>query len=71
MIEGGVVSFIRTDHIGRPVYATNAAGIKVWTASYTPFGGVRITGTPLRAPSAPLAPTPALPYPSSHDPLPH
>jgi RHS repeat-associated protein len=47
VIEGGVVSFVRTDHIGRPVFATNAAGTKVWTASYLPFGGVRTTtGTP-------------------------
>ncbi len=27
-------------HIGRPVFATNAAGAKVWSAVYTPFGGV-------------------------------
>ena len=47
MIEGGVVNFIRADHIGRPVFATNAAGVKTWTASYLPFGGVRTTtGTP-------------------------
>jgi hypothetical protein len=31
VIEGGVVSFVRADHIGRPVYATNASGVKVWT----------------------------------------
>jgi RHS repeat-associated protein len=50
VIEGGVVSFVRSDHIGRPVFATNAAGTKVWTASYLPFGGVRTTtGTPLTA----------------------
>jgi RHS repeat-associated protein len=40
VIEGGVISFVRADHIGRPVFATNAAGVKVWTATYTPFGGV-------------------------------
>jgi len=40
VIEGGVVYFIRADHIGRPVFATNAAGVKVWTATYHPFGGV-------------------------------
>lgn len=46
VIEGGVVSFVRADHIGRPVYATNASGVKVWTASYNPFGGVTTsTGT--------------------------
>jgi RHS repeat-associated protein len=27
-------------HISRPVFATNASGVKVWTATYTPFGGV-------------------------------
>lgn len=30
----------RTDHIGRPVFATNSAGVKVWEATYLPFGGV-------------------------------
>lgn len=40
VIEGGVISFVRADHIGRPVFATNASGVKVWTATYTPFGGV-------------------------------
>ncbi len=37
---GRVVYFIRADHIGRPVFATNSAGVKVWTATYNPFGGV-------------------------------
>jgi RHS repeat-associated protein len=50
MFEGGVTSFVRTDHIGRPVFATNTTGVKTWTASYTPFGGVRtMTGTPISA----------------------
>jgi RHS repeat-associated protein len=50
VIEGGVTSFVRTDHIGRPVFATNTAGVKVWTATYDPFGGVRTTvGTPINA----------------------
>ena len=40
VIEGGVISFVRADHIGRPVFATNASGAKVWSATYTPFGGV-------------------------------
>jgi RHS repeat-associated protein len=40
VIEGGVISFVRADHIGRPVFATNASGVKVWTATYQPFGGV-------------------------------
>jgi RHS repeat-associated protein len=46
VIEGGVISFVRADHIGRPVFATNASGAKVWTATYLPFGGVHVsTGT--------------------------
>ena len=47
VVEGGVVSFVRSDHIGRPVFATDSTGVKVWTAAYLPFGGVRVTtGTP-------------------------
>jgi RHS repeat-associated protein len=47
VIEGGVISFVRADHIGRPVFATNATGVKTWTATYTPFGGVHTsTGAP-------------------------
>jgi RHS repeat-associated protein len=39
--------FVRADHIGRPVFATNATGVKVWTATYNPFGGVYVsTGSP-------------------------
>jgi RHS repeat-associated protein len=30
-------------HIGRPVFATNATGVKTWTATYQPFGGVHTT----------------------------
>ena len=42
-----MISFVRSDHIGRPMFATNASGVKVWTAAYLPFGGVRVTtGTP-------------------------
>jgi hypothetical protein len=38
---------MRLGHIGRPMFATKTSGVKVWTASYTPFGGVRTTtGTP-------------------------
>lgn len=40
MVEGGAISFVRTDHIGRPVFATNSTGVKVWTATYTPYGEV-------------------------------
>ena len=48
VVEGGVLHFVRTDHIGRPVFATDSAGTKVWEASYLPFGGVHVTtGTPI------------------------
>ena len=43
VIEGGVISYVRTDHIGRPVFATNSTGAVVWTNTYLPFGGVRTT----------------------------
>ena len=46
VVEGGVVYYVRTDHIGRPVFATDGFGTKVWEASYLPFGGVHSsTGT--------------------------
>jgi len=41
--EGGVLYFVRTDHIGRPAFATNAAGTMVWSASYLPFGGIAVS----------------------------
>ncbi len=48
VVEGGQVFFVRTDHIGRPVFATDSSGSKVWEASYLPFGGVRVsTGNPI------------------------
>ncbi len=41
--------FIRTDHIGRPVFATDSTGAKVWEAMYLPFGGVHTTtNTPVK-----------------------
>ncbi len=40
VVEGGQIYYIRTDHIGRPVFATNDLGVKVWEAAYLPFGGV-------------------------------
>ena len=50
VIEGGVISYVRTDHIGRPVLATNSTGAVVWTATYLPFGGIRTTtGVPIEA----------------------
>ncbi len=39
MIENGYISYIRTDHIGRPVMATDAYdGSVLWSVSYLPFG---------------------------------
>ncbi len=37
---------MRTDHFGRPVFATDSAGVKVWEASYFPFGGVETSTGP-------------------------
>ncbi len=31
---------------GRPVFATNDLGFKVWEASYLPFGGVQASSGP-------------------------
>ncbi len=39
VVENGNVYYIRTDHIGRPVFATDGTGTKVWEARYLPFGG--------------------------------
>ena len=46
VIEGGAVYYVRTDHIGRPVFATDIAGVVVWGASYLPFGGVHTSTGP-------------------------
>lgn len=48
VVEGGVIYFIRTDHIGRPVFATDGTGTKIWDVQYLPFGGVHAsTETPV------------------------
>jgi len=48
VVEGGVVYFVRSDHIGRPVFATDGTGAKVWGATYLPFGGVHTSsGSPI------------------------
>ncbi|MBV1864673.1 MAG: hypothetical protein KUG74_09575, partial [Rhodobacteraceae bacterium] len=48
MIENDTVYYVRTDQIGRPMFATDDTGKKVWEASYLPFGGVQTTtGTPI------------------------
>ncbi len=39
-MENDTLYLVRTDQIGRPVFATDSAGVKVWEASYLPFGGV-------------------------------
>ncbi|MEO0972371.1 MAG: RHS repeat-associated core domain-containing protein, partial [Pseudomonadota bacterium] len=36
------IFFVRADHIGRPIFATDASGAPVWEASYLPFGGVHV-----------------------------
>ena len=46
VFENGEMYFVRTDHIGRPVFATDDTGTKVWEASYLPFGGVQTTSGP-------------------------
>jgi len=48
VVENDTAYYVRTDHIGRPVFATDDTGAKVWTASYLPFGGVETsTGNPI------------------------
>ena len=43
VVENDQVYYIRTDHIGRPVFATDSTGAKVWEVSYLPFGGVHVS----------------------------
>ncbi|WP_421700994.1 RHS repeat-associated core domain-containing protein [Aliiroseovarius sp.] len=40
VVENDQIYLVRTDHIGRPVFATDVNGVKVWEATYLPFGGV-------------------------------
>jgi len=40
VVQGSVVYYIRTDHIGRPIFATDSAANIVWEVNYLPFGGV-------------------------------
>jgi YD repeat-containing protein len=48
VVENDVFYFVRTDHIGRPVFATDDTGTVQWTASYKPFGSVQTsTGNPI------------------------
>ena len=46
VVENGVVYYVRTDHIGRPVFATDSIGTKVWEATYYPFSEVHATTAP-------------------------
>ena len=49
------VFFVRTAHIGRPVFATDTAAVKVWEATYLPFSGVHVsTGGPIELRFPPL-----------------
>ncbi|WP_170157861.1 RHS repeat domain-containing protein [Litoreibacter meonggei] len=48
VIENSQVYYVRADHIGKPIFATDSLGAKVWEATYLPFGGVHTsTGTPM------------------------
>jgi len=42
VVESRQLYYIRTDHIGRPVFATDVTTTKVWEVSYLPFGGVHV-----------------------------
>ncbi|WGH78179.1 hypothetical protein [Jannaschia ovalis] len=42
-MRGRAVHHVRTDHIGRPVFATDDGGLVVWEASYLPFCGVHVS----------------------------
>ena len=44
--ENGQMYYVRTDHIGRPVFATDSTGVVVWEASYLPFGGIQASSGP-------------------------
>ncbi len=46
VVENGTLYFVRTDRIGRSVFATDNAGVKVWEATYLPFGGVHTSSGP-------------------------
>ncbi len=48
VIEVGVTYYVRTDHIGRPTFATDITASIVWQIEYLPFGGIHTTtGTPI------------------------
>ncbi len=43
MVENDQIYYLRTDHIGRPRFATDAAELTVWQANYLPFGKLHAT----------------------------
>jgi RHS repeat-associated protein len=48
VLEAGQVYLVRTDHIGRPSFATDQSSTVVWTVDCLPFGEVFVsTGTPI------------------------
>lgn len=53
IFEGGQLYYVRSDHIGRPLFAADSTGAVVWEASYLPFGGIQAStgaNTDLRFP---------------------
>ena len=58
--EGGQLFYVRSDHIGRPVFATNDLGFKVWEGEAR-LGGRPVDGPQRRTicPSAVSTPSPA------------
>ncbi|MEJ6401873.1 hypothetical protein V8J85_03175 [Yoonia sp. 2307UL14-13] len=55
VVENGALCYVRTDHIGRPVFATDDTGAKVWTAATCPSAACR----------HPQAPTPTCASPAN------
>ncbi len=37
-LAAGVLTYLTTDHLGTPVFATDAAGAEVWQGGFEPFG---------------------------------
>lgn len=44
--DNGSYYAVPTEHIGRPIFATDMAANVVWEASYLPFGGVQASAGP-------------------------
>ncbi len=61
VVENDQVYYVRTDHIGRHVLATDSTGATVWQATYLPFGGVHTSSGDLmnlRFPALAVCPKP-------------